>query len=534
MIQQINKKFQLRVPIKNHAFNIESNHEHTCAIIINQNIFKNKISKWGGNMQNKRYTLFFVLFTLFCLVSCKADFSIDPTLLDDFIEHLSVPADYTVIDPVYCSPTGSNAQGDGTLNNPYQTINFALSQCDGGETIMLFEGTYLEEVKINLPNITIRPVDIHKDHVIIQNSLDNENDSFAIWIYVNASGCRLQHLEIMGGYYYGIKIETKWDWGIENDRTGASNIIIEDCIIHDTGRDCIKITPNCNQITIRRCEIYNSGVGPANINAQNAEGIDNVNGDQMLVQDCYIHDIATTGIYFKGGAQNCIVERTIIKNTGHSGILIGFDTSPEYFDLEVNPNYYEAINGIVRNNVIKNTTYTGIGLYASKNAKVYNNTIINTAKEGMSPICFGLTFQDWDPVAKRPANTNPEIINNLVYQENIDSPMIFIRYADELGGMSSLEGPVTMDHNCYFTNGTLYFEDRRPDSQLYTQSFTVWQNHLNTDKNSIINNPLLINTYQLDTNSPCINNGQELALITYDIEDKKRTKPYDIGAYQTP
>ena len=457
----------------------------------------------------------------------------DPVVLDNFIEQLSKPADYNVNNPVYCSPTGSNTQGNGTVNNPYQTINFALSQCNGGETIMLFEGTYFEEVKINLPNITLRPVDIHNDHVIIQNSLDNEDDSFAIWIYVDASGCRLQNLEIMGGYYYGIKIETKWDWGIENDRTGASNIIIEDCIIHDTGRDCIKITPNCNHITIRRCEIYNSGVGPANIHAQNAEGIDNVNGDQMLVQDCYIHDIATTGIYFKGGAQNCIVERNHIENTGHSGILIGFDTSPEYFDLEVNPNYYESINGMVRNNVVINTTYTGIGLYASKNSKVYNNTIINTAKEGMSPICFGLSFQDWDPVAKRPANSNPEIINNLVYQTNIDRPMIEIRYADELGGMSSLEGPITMDHNCYYTTENLYFEDKRPDSQLHTQSFNTWQNHINGDQNSFINNPLMINTYHLDPNSPCIDTGQDLEYITYDVEDEKRTFPYDIGAYES-
>jgi len=155
-------------------------------------------------MKKTKYALMLVLFMLFCLISCKADYILDPTVLDDFIEHLSKPPDYTVNNPVYCSPNGSDTQGNGTVNNPFQTINHALSQCSGGETIMLFEGTYVEEVKINLPNITIRPVDIQNDHVIIQNSLDKEDDSFAIWIYVDASGCRLQNLEIMGGYYYGV------------------------------------------------------------------------------------------------------------------------------------------------------------------------------------------------------------------------------------------------------------------------------------------------------------------------------------------
>ncbi|HOO34143.1 MAG TPA: right-handed parallel beta-helix repeat-containing protein [Thermotogota bacterium] len=479
--------------------------------------------------KQKRALLGIVFLILFLFVSCDVNFVMDLFTPETFSEKLSEPADYTVNNPVYVSVTGSDDTGNGSQDRPYRTINHALSQCSGGETVMLAAGTYQEEVRIDLPNITLRPADINNDHVVIRNVIDDEDQTFAIWIYVDGSGCRLQNLEIAGGYYYAIKIETTWDWG-EPERYGASDIIIEDCIIHDSGRDCIKITPNCNNITIRRCEIYNSGVGPSNIAAENAEGIDNVNGDNLIVQDCFIHDIYTTGIYFKGGAQDCIIERNIIRDTGFSGILIGFDTSTDYFDLEVNPDYYESINGIVRNNVIVNTVYAGIGLYASKDAHVYNNTIIDTAKAAMSPIYFGLSFQDWDPVAKRPANINPEIYNNIVSQNNIDSAMIYIRYADELGGMSSLEGPVKMDNNCYYTNGTLYFEDRRPDSEFYTESFTAWKNHLYCDTNSSLDDPLLIQEYRLSSDSPCIDRGKNLNWVTYDVDDKKRTEPYDIGA----
>ena len=65
-----------------------------------------------------------------------------------------------------------------------------------------------------------------------------------------------------------------------------------------------------------------------------------------------------------------IVQRNRIENVGIAGVLVGFDTSPEYFDTVRNPQYYEAIRGIVRNNVIRNANYAGIGLYAAQDSVV--------------------------------------------------------------------------------------------------------------------------------------------------------------------
>ena len=471
-----------------------------------------------------------ILFPILSLAGCVSVGISDLIESEQFLEKLSGAPDYSYQKAYWVSESGNNVKENGSEEKPFRSINYALSQCTGGETILISEGTYTEEVRVEHPSITLRAVD--KQHVIIKNTVDNEEEAFAIWLHVDSSGSKLQNLEIIGGYYYGIKIETKWDWGLE-DNSGASDIIIENCVIHDTGRDCIKITPNCNNITIRRCEIYNSGIGPANINVNNAEGIDNVNGDNMIVQDCYIHDISTTGIYFKGGAQNCIVERNLIKHTGFSGVLIGFDTSPEYFDLDENPNYYESINSFVRNNVIMDTVYAGIGLYSSLNAKVLNNTIINTARVSMSPICFGLSFQDWEKEAKRPPNKNPGIYNNLIYQEDIaNEMMLVIRYSDELGGMSALEGHLVMDYNCYFSNGEMYFRDKRPDSKIYTDSFSEWQVHLDTDRHSFIENPLLVEEYHLSSNSISVDNGCQNSFVTYDVDEKQRDKAFDIGAWE--
>ena len=141
--------------------------------------------------------------------------------------------------------------------------------------------------------------------------------------------------EISGGRYYGIFLQTDWDAQGNPGGRGASNIVIEDVYVHDTGRDAIKITPKSDYVTIRRAEIARSGAGYAPgtpLDDKNAEGIDNVNGSFAIVEDSYIHDTATTGVYFKGGATDVIVQRNRIENVGIAGVLVGFDTSPEYFD----------------------------------------------------------------------------------------------------------------------------------------------------------------------------------------------------------
>jgi len=454
-----------------------------------------------------------------------------------FEETLSEPAVYTMEGAIWVSLSGNDLSGNGSEARPYRTIAKALSQCAGGEriennrTIVLCSGIYREAVRIRWPNVTLRSAPGH--WAIVQVPTDDEESGVAVTMDVDSSGSKIQSLEIIGGYYYGIKFETRWDWGTE-DRSGASDIIIEDCVIHDTGRDAVKITPQCDRITIRRCEIYASGVGVGNQGNPNAEGIDNVNGDRMKVQECYIHDVSTTGIYFKGGAQECVVERNIIENCGGAGILIGFDTSPEYFDLTVNPEYYESLSGIVRNNIIADTAYAGIGLYAAKDARVYHNTIVRTAREGMSPLFFGITFQDWEPEAGRPPSIRPTLINNLVYQESDQRPILAIRYSDELGGLSALEGPLEIDYNCYDVAGEIWFQDRRPEHSLEHGDFENWKEHIGGEAHSFCANPLLDERYRLLAGSPCIDRGQPLVLVQYDVDNQPRQQPVDIGASEYP
>ena len=470
---------------------------------------------------------------LLCLILCftAGCAQVNSTTTTTLPAGETYPADSSYDDAVgiYVSTAGNDSTGNGSIGNPYRTIQHVLTNIAvSGDIIVLRGGTYNENIDIRVANITIRSK--NDEWANIQSptgdSSINQTVRFNIDAGWSSSGGKLYRLEIIGGYYYAVKFETMWDWG-GADRSGVSSVTIEACKIHDTGRDCVKVTPNCDDIRIINCEIYNSGLR----DNSNAEGIDNVNGDRMIVADCKIHDIATNGLYFKGGATDCVAERNTIYNCGGAGILLGFDTSPEFFDLAVNPQYFENINGIARNNIVYNTQNSGIGMYAAKNPQVLNNTIVNAAQTYHSPIYFGLTFQDWDADAGRPASEGAVIKNNIAVSNSPDSYGVYIRYASDLGGMNAYSGLPTMGHNRYFKlgGGTLVFVDQRPAS-TFSGGLSGWQSHISGDANSAEGDPDLDGAYHLNTGSPCLDAGETISSVAYDIDKQARSSPYDIGA----
>lgn len=433
---------------------------------------------------------------------------------------------------LYVAKNGNDATGDGTEGNPYLTIGHVLDNvAEAGDTIILRAGEYAEEVRVRLPNLTIRS---HSGEVAIISqpiTIDGNNPLLPVMFDVDADGGKLQRVEVKGGFY-GVMLQTKWDWGDPSDTMGAQNITIEDSVIHDTGRDCIKVTPQCDGVTIRRTEIYNSGVGyPSGTppDDKNAEGIDVVNADNVLVQDCYLHDTATTGVYLKGGSIGGVIERTRVLRAGSLGIVLGFDTSPEFFDLVANPDYYENIDGIVRNCIVEDTRYAGIAIYAAKNAKILNNTIVNTAQLAHAPIYFGITFQDYDAAAGRPANLNPIIVNNLVSQPAA-STCVAIRHSDELGGLDGLSGAATMDNNLYYTaSGACTFDDGRAGG-VDGVALGAWAAHIAGEASSISGDPKLTSDRHLGDGSAAIDKGQTRAEVSFDIDRAARSGVNDIGA----
>ncbi len=422
---------------------------------------------------------------------------------------------------IYVSTAGDDGTGDGTPERPYRHIQYVLDEvAEPGDSIILRGGVYDERVRVRNPRISIRSK--NDEWAIVRQPIDVDGQNSVFFMDVDSDGSALQRLEIVGGYYYAIQLQTERDDGL--DGCGATDILIENCVIHGTGRDCVKVTPGCDRATIRACEIYDSGLR----DDSNADGIDNVNADYMTVVDCHIHDTATNGLYFKGGAIGCVAERLLVEDCGSMGILLGFDTSPDYFDLSVNPEWYENRSGVVRNCIVRNTRYAGIGMYAALNPRVVNNTIIDAAREGQAGIFFGITYQDWVEEAGRPSTVNPFIRNNVVIQSG--GAAVEIRYSDDLDGLSALAGMPDMDRNYYFRrSGAAVFEDGRPGSE-FSGGLSGWKTHVGGESGSREVDPRVDDAGRLQAGSPCLGEAEPLADVTVDIDGESRGAEPDIGA----
>ena len=436
----------------------------------------------------------------------------------------------------FVSPEGDNALGDGSRAQPFRTVGHVLDTSidltKAGDTIILRKGVYHEcDLRLR-KRLSLRAETGESAHIQCDMQV---KDSVVVQIDPEASGSRVADLELSGSMYYGIQLQTDWYRGEGQQKTGASNIVLENLRIHDTGRDAIKITPKCDHVTIRNSEIWNTGAADppgTPLERRNAEGIDNVGGSHMLVEDNHIHDIATTGLYFKGGASDVLIQRNRIENTGMAGILVGFDTSEEFFDLQANPEYYESIRAIVRNNIVRYTGYAGIGLYAARDAQVLNNTITDAGRLGHAAIYFGIPFQDRDAKAGRPPSVNPVIRNNLIVQDG--GTCVEIRWTRELGGLSGLRGAPGTDYNGYQNRrGACRFVDMRVDSPLRAGNLEEWQAHEHSDAHSLSADFKLDAQVRPGSQSPAIAAGIPIEEVKLDFDKRPRSGTNDLGALQS-
>ncbi len=397
------------------------------------------------------------------------------------------------------STVGDDA-ADG-VNRPFRTVARGLAAARDGDTVVLRAGTYVGGISINQPRITLRSYP--KETGTIATGIDTTAPESVVKLSEGAIGVRLQGIEIVGGEYYGLKI---------NGDKRNKQTVVEDCIIRGAGHDCVKITPGADGITFRRTEFAFSGQREP----RNAEGIDNVCGDDMVVQDCYFHDIATNGVYPKGGARNAIIERSRFDRCGNGGVMLGYFTDPEWFDTGENPRYFESINALVRNCVITNTGGPGIGLYAAHNAQVYNNTLINVALQYHAGVALNLGETPTPCEGLRFSN------NIVVMGGQVDRPVFAIR-------PNAYAGQLHASNNLFYRGGQpVHFEDAG-----WIGSLGDWQSRKGCETASIVADPRLKTDFTLAANSPARGIALALNAVTDDFLGRVRSGALDLGAFQT-
>ena len=128
---------------------------------------------------------------------------------------------------LFISPIGNDSSGNGTVQSPYKTIQYALNNvAQPGDIITLRSGTYNEEVRIRMSNITIRSKSDEWAKISTTPTIDGDNATLTVLFDVGSDGSKLQRVEVTGGFN-GIFFFSQWDWNdtpLDNDT--ATNIAV--------------------------------------------------------------------------------------------------------------------------------------------------------------------------------------------------------------------------------------------------------------------------------------------------------------------
>jgi len=461
----------------------------------------------------------------------------------------------------YYVATGGSDSNAGSIDSPLATIDTALTKAQSGDTITLRAGTYNapffpNEGAINIPNLTIQGYPGERPHI---KSDYGSGKKITLYFGLDADNATLKNLEISGGDVYTVQTESNFDYVSANERDAATGLTIENCEIHHSGEDIIKISAGSDDAKIINSDIHHSCLlyteGDANSQYPNCQGIDNVNSDRMLVQGNRIHDIPydNPALFFKGGARDVVIERNLIENA-YAGVWVGAQTDIDFYSPEDNPApHYNSFNSIVRNNIIKNVRGECIAVMAAKDPKIYNNTLMNCGSEaeGLS-ISFRHQPTYINGTTANEPTINALVVNNLVtsnasganpYGDHFIKIQGHHESADAGNIQGVANGGLMLDYNVYWDSRYSDLRARNsnqpwlPDNTGLTdyETLTEWQvsplhNSAYADLHTQYGNPQINAEGNLLAGSPAIGTGVAVEGLTEDFYGNQRTGAIDIGA----
>lgn len=445
----------------------------------------------------------------------------------------------------YYVATGGNDANAGTLSAPLRSVQRAADIARPGDTIEIRAGTYpgawIRPPANPVANswITLKPYNGESVTLTAAGNPGGTSRALAffdpacditLYDFLDANGnplpdgCKarevywsVEGLKLIGNPGNGnvVKIDTPRVRLLNNNISGSFS-------------ELVKLVRTADDVEIRGNEIHHTaGAG--------AMGIDIVGADRTTIVNNYIHDIHNIGIFAKGNSRNTMVESNRVENAQQRGIMLGNLTGKQF--MKDGP--YETYDGVVRNNIVRNTAGPCLGAASSWNAKIQNNSCYNVASNSQAAIFIAKESQ-WNQ-----GNTHIEVRNNII----VPSASLGWVVKVALGAMSD-NNTLHIDNNLYWNAngvaGAVYYawEDL---PAVYAVNYDQWKamtalRGLAQDVSSRNLNPKFSNTTNLTiaADSPAVDAGVAAQCATRDFIGNARpadgngdgVPACDIGAYE--
>jgi Chitobiase/beta-hexosaminidase C-terminal domain/Right handed beta helix region len=276
----------------------------------------------------------------------------------------------------YVGGTGASDSNTGTSEAaPFATIQKALSVIASGDTILVKNGTY---------NVTLRN---------ITGPSGTPGDPCELKAFPG-------HAPVLvtdAGTAYPIALTGVAFWNIEGldlsngsqallIRTGAHDINVRNCYLHDTANQAVYVLDNCFNLLFEGCTVRRGGI----LGTQNGEGfyIGSAGATDfthhVTVKDCLIEDTESEAIEFKPNTHDCVAVGNTVNNC-----VTNFDFGKWAISSHPAAQWGSNPNHIIYNNTVSGTgdaglsqAGTGAAFLIGTGTQCYNNVITNTDADG--------------------------------------------------------------------------------------------------------------------------------------------------------
>src|SRR5215813_5511309 len=272
---------------------------------------------------------------------------------------LQIPFDnFTPTRILYVSPTGS-ASGSGSQSSPLLTIQAAVNQATPGTTIMVEAGTYAENVKINVSGLPDAPI-----------SLVSADGPGAAKI-VPGAGSASATLEAFG----------------------EKNIVIKDNIVHDTVKDCIKVSQGDYVYVVDNTVSHGGDQGVDFVDVNNS----------VIARNDISYITGPAAVFAKGGSTNVLIAENKLTHISVDGIEVG-----GYSDMSwtrPGDKGWEAKNVTVIDNIVEGVGKRPLIVLGAQDCQITHNFlqsnptyyyIVSIAPDNNTPAlnCKNITLSD--------------------------------------------------------------------------------------------------------------------------------------------
>jgi Ca2+-binding RTX toxin-like protein len=258
---------------------------------------------------------------------------------------------------IYVSATGNNA-GNGSIDQPYRTIQAAVDRATPGTAIMVREGVYIENVKlpsngggtVSAPIWLVSADGVGAAKVVAATATKSTIYGFGTDNYVVAN------FAVEGG-----KNGIQFSLSGTNFANTVQNIVVKGNIVTNSLEDGVKISQGINVHVIDN-----------KISGSRDQGIDFVAVNNSVIARNEVFDIKSySAVYAKGGSTDVLIEDNYIHHVAVDGIGAGGWTEPQY--MWPGARDYEARNITIRGNVVEDVGKRAVNVLGAQNTVITDN-----------------------------------------------------------------------------------------------------------------------------------------------------------------